>query len=122
MESRELNQMLISNFPNLQDKYNDEVSWQNGDSTGSHIVYGDVFTPYLVECITSKNVQEIKKAFNFLEKILSLKNKYSDEVVAFSVVESIVYLLEKDDYLKSFLGDMTNVIFKEITDFVHGGR
>ena len=116
MEIKKLNQMLINNFPNLHNKYNDEVSWQEGDYTGSHIVYGNVFTPYLVECITGRNIEEIKKAFSFLEEILSLQNKYSDEVIAFSVVESIVYLLEKDDYIKSFLGDRTKVIFKEITE------
>jgi len=116
LESKKLNQILINNFPNLQNKYNDEVSWQEGDSTGSHIVYGDVFTPYLVECITDKKIQEIKKAFNFDTEILSMQNKYSDEVVAFSVVESIAYLLEADDYLRSFLGSRTKVIFKEITE------
>ena len=51
MNSIELNKLLIEKFPNLIDDYCDEVGWQEGDETGSHIVYGDVFTPYIVKCI-----------------------------------------------------------------------
>ena len=114
LECSQLNKILINNFPNLQEKYDDEVSWQEGDYTGSHVVYGDVFTPYLVECVSINNTTEIKKIFDFLEEILLMKDKYSTEVVAVSVIESVVYLLSESDYLQSFLGDETKVIFEEI--------
>ena len=49
----ELNKLFISKFPNLKEKCNDEVSWQEGDNTGSHVVFGDVLVPYLLNCIKS---------------------------------------------------------------------
>lgn len=37
--------------------------WQEGDETGAHTVYGDVFTPYIVNCIENNNQKEIEKKF-----------------------------------------------------------
>ena len=50
-----LNLKLIERFPELRNKYKEEVSWQEMDETGSHIVYGDVFTPFIEEKIEEKN-------------------------------------------------------------------
>ncbi|MCL2287076.1 MAG: hypothetical protein FWC32_12035 [Firmicutes bacterium] len=113
MESKSLNILLIENFPNLREKYLDEVGWQEGDSTGSHVVYGNVFTPYLTECITNKELQEIKKAFDFLEEILALNDDYGDNVIACSVIESVTYLLIEHDYLQLLLGDASKALFDE---------
>ena len=113
MKSNQLNRLLIEKFPNLQEKYLDEVSWQDGDSTGSHVVYGDVLTPYLVECITNNDIQEFKKIFDFLEEVLALKDEYSDNVIACSVIESITYLLIEYEHLQLLLGDSSRMLFEQ---------
>lgn len=77
MTSAELNKMMVTHFPNLKEKYLDEVSWQEGDDTGSHTVYGDVLTPYLIDKIIKKDENEVKKIFSFLEGILKLEDIYS---------------------------------------------
>jgi len=115
MKSEYLNLMLIENFPNLKRKYLDEISWQEGNSTGSHTIYGDVLTPYLVECIIGDNTNEIKKIFDFLEKILEMKDLYSDEVISYSVIESIVYLFKGRDFLLLYLGNNTKKVLDELT-------
>ena len=104
MLNEKLNKLLINKFPNLKDKYLDEVSWQEGDNTGSHVVYGDVLTPYLSECIKNNNQQEFQNIFNFLEELLLLEDKYIDEVVYFSVFESVIIFFKDNDYLFSYLG------------------
>ena len=114
MDAKYLNQLLIMKFPNLQESYEEEVSWQEGDSTGSHIVYGDVLTPYLMECVEKNYTEEVKKIFNFLEEILLLKNKYSDEVIAFSVLEGIFHLLNENSLLQKLLGGKTRGVFEEL--------
>lgn len=48
MKSHELNRLLVNKFPNLIEDYQDEVEWQEEDETCSHIVYEDVFTPYII--------------------------------------------------------------------------
>lgn len=104
MISAELNKMLVNKLPNLREKYLDEVSWQEGDDTGSHTVYGDVLAPYLTECILKDCKQEYLVIFDFLETLLELDDKYADEVVYLSVFESLTYLFKERTYLISHLG------------------
>ena len=115
MTSKILNTMLVTSFPNLQENYLNEVSWQEGDETGSHTVYGDVLTPHLVDCIATNNIQEVKRIFDFLEEVLRLEDNYSDEVIAYSVLENIAYLFKHNDSLKSYLGQYTKKLLAELS-------
>ena len=115
MKNEELNKKLTEYFPKLQKKYDDEVSWQEGDSTGSHVVFGDVLTPYLVECIVQDNKPEISSIFNFLEDLLCLNDEYVEEVISLSVIESIAYLFTERTYLVELLGKHLEQILKEIS-------
>ena len=114
MISAELNKIFVNKFPNLQEKYLDEVSWQEGDDTGSHIVYGDVLTPYLKECILKDYKREFQIVFDFLEELLGLDDEYADEVVSFSVFESLAYLFKEKAYLISYLGEKCKKALNEI--------
>ena len=89
MKSKELNQLLIKKFPNLMDDYQREVQWQEGDETGSHVVYGDVFSPYIIKCLDGRKNIELEVVFEFLESMLLQKDEYVTEVIALSVIESI---------------------------------
>ena len=117
MKSNELNKRLTDAFPNLKDAYEEEIVWQEGDDTGSHTVYGDVFTPYVVTCIEENKKVEIQQAFDFIEKLLELKDTYVDEVVAFSVLESISYLFTERNELYNSLGEKSKEI---LNDFLLG--
>ena len=114
MLSSELNKMLVSKFPNLQEKYLEEVSWQEGDDTGSHVVYGDVLTPYLKECITNENRQEFQAIFDFLEHLLRLDDEYADNIVFCSVLESIAYLVKEKPSFISSLGEKCKKALSEV--------
>ncbi len=115
MKSDDLNKKLIEHLPKLRERYDDEVSWQEGDSTGSHIVFGDVLTPYLVECILQNDRQEIANIFNFLENLLCLNDKYVDEVISLSVIESTVYLFKERTYLTELLGQHLRKVLEEVS-------
>ncbi len=39
----------MDEFPELVSVYQDEISWQEGEATGYHIIYGDVSTPYFID-------------------------------------------------------------------------
>lgn len=104
MTSRQLNQLLVTNVPNVRQQYIEEVCWQEGDDTGSHVVFGDVLTPYLVICIAQNNQKEIAAIFDFLEVILLMNDDYASEVITFSVFESITYLLKNRPDLTALLG------------------
>ena len=53
MTSKELNLYLIKNLNEIENFYKEEVSWQEGDETGSHIVFGDVFVPFIINIFSS---------------------------------------------------------------------
>ena len=91
MEAKELNRLLIDRFPELEKKYHDEVDWQEGNETGSHVVYGDVLAPYLEAAVAQNKQEVLKKMFVFVEEILCQNEDYSDEVIMFSVLERILY-------------------------------
>lgn len=114
MTSKVLNMMLLESFPNLKEKYLNEVGWQEGDDTGSHTVYGDVLTPYIINSIETNNIKEVKKVFNFLEEVLRLEEAYSDEVIAYSVLESIAHLIKCNPSLLPYLGQYTKKILDEL--------
>jgi hypothetical protein len=49
MTSKELNLFLLRLLPEIKDSYIEEVSWQDGHDTGSHVVFEDV----LFSCFTT---------------------------------------------------------------------
>jgi hypothetical protein len=122
MTSAELNKLLVNKFFNLQEKYIDEVSWQEGDETGSHVVYGDVLTPYLRDCIQKDCKQEIQRVCAFLESLLEIDDKYTNEVVYFSVLESLEHLFKGNVYLISYLGERCRMALNEIIRYGAGSQ
>ncbi|EAC2784877.1 hypothetical protein NY18_05440 [Listeria monocytogenes] len=104
---------MVESFPNLNEEYVEETSWQEGDDTGSHTVYGDIFTPYLTECIEENKQMEMVQAFEYVEKILELQDEYAVDVVTFSVLESIAYLFKGKRDLCNLLGVKTKESIKE---------
>ncbi len=114
MDSKKLNKMLIENFANLGEKYKEEVEWQEGDNTGSHTVYGDVLAPYLVECIEQKKEAEVIKILDYIERILRFNIKYSNEVIAFSILERIEYEYRDSELLNNNFGEISKKVIEEI--------
>lgn len=108
MNSNQLNKLLISNFPFLQEKYEDETSWQEGDNTGSHIVYSDVFVPYIVSCIENSEKGKLEEIFNFIEKLLHFNDEYAENVVTVSILENLLCFKNSINIL---LGEKSRKIF-----------
>lgn len=91
MTSKDLNLALIKAFPEIQHKYSEETTWQDGDETGSHIVFEDVFVPYIRKQICIQNTSKLEQIFEYIESLLNLNDAYIEEVIAFSVIEPLVY-------------------------------
>lgn len=111
MLSKELNLKLIELFPEIKELYEDEVSWQEGDETGSHTVFSDVLFPYILE--NFDNVEITKKIFDSIEKILELHDEYADEVITLSILENLFYERENIDKFKKYLGNLSKQIFSK---------
>lgn len=91
MTSGELNLKLLEYLPEIESLYNEEVSWQEGNDTGSHIVFEDVLVPYIKKCIQEKDSIKLRKCFSVIERIFSFGDEYAEEVIELSVLESILF-------------------------------
>ena len=86
MTRKELNRKIVERFPELEERYIDETSWQEGDETGSHAVFGGVFTPYLEQNLRGRNFEKLAAIFVFIEEILVMRDVESENVIALSVI------------------------------------
>lgn len=115
MINNELNLKLIEAFPEIKDVYFEETSWQDGDETGSHVVYADVFVPFIKAQITGNNEQVLINIFNYIEELLGLNDEYANEVVALSVLESLLFDEDADNaFFIKFTKTNTLQLIKEI--------
>lgn len=114
MTSRELNCMLIQWVPEIAVSYEEEVEWQEGDETGSHIVFGDVLVPHIVKLVEAEEKESLKKIFEFIEHLLSLDDEYTEEVVMFSVIESLYCRLENFSEVYLYMKEKTRMCFENI--------
>lgn len=114
MKSKQMNQRLVNNFPELEAKYFEEVNWQEGDETGSHVVYGDVFAPYIEQMVIQQNNMELLKIFDFIENILAENDEYFEEVIMFSVLERLMSDKEIFNKCKLYFGKRTEEQSKKI--------
>ena len=69
MTSSELNLKLTTSFPEIQDLYREETSWQDGDETGSHVVYADVFVPFIKGQMLAQNESMLVKIWLVLSNL-----------------------------------------------------
>ena len=111
MISKELNLKLIEFLPEIKELYEEEVSWQEGDETGSHIVFSDVFVPYILK--NFDNAEIAKKNFKVIEDILNLHDEYADEVIALSVLENLFYEENIIDKVNEHLGLLSRKAFEQ---------
>lgn len=117
MTSKELNLKLISFLPEMKAYYNNTVSWQDGDETGSHIVFEDAFVPYIKECAKKQDAASTVKCFEVIEKLLLLNDEYTEEVIALSVLESLLFSETLSvDSLYSYMRRETKKLFNEVRE------
>ena len=115
MTSKELNLNLVKYFPEIKDVYIQETSWQDGDETGSHVVYADIFVPFIKSQIAQNNKVLLVRIFKYIEQLLTLNNEYINEVVALSVIESLIFDEDVDNaYFMKFVYQKTLQLITEI--------
>jgi len=111
MNSRQLNQLLVSTFPHLKTQYEDEVSWQDGDDTGSHVVYGDLLVPILDQLMESGNLDEAEPYFAFIEHLLELNDDYGANVATVTLIEGLYFGTGDRDLIPNHLGPLSQNVW-----------
>lgn len=108
-KQKEMNLKLIERFPELRDSYEKEVSWQDKDDTGAHIVYGDIFTPFIEKNIEKKDDGKIIEICNFIEELLNMNDEYVANVIGLSVLERIIDNKGNLGYFEKFVKEKTKI-------------
>ena len=118
MTSRELNKKLINAFPELESAYKEYTEWQDGDETGSHVVYCHILAREIAFLIKGKRYDKAKPYLDFCEDLLLTGDEYADEVVALSVLDFIATEegCREADVLP-LLGPATLKVWREIVDW-----
>ncbi|MCQ2796729.1 MAG: hypothetical protein MJ213_05495 [Bacilli bacterium] len=103
MSPKELNTKLLEKFPELNDKFNEQTSWQEGISTGSIVVFEDVFMPFIINAVEKNLTDSIKNIFEFVEELISSNDEYAKNVVEVAIIENIGSYDIKDKIAKFLL-------------------
>lgn len=116
MTAKELNIKLLSFLPELGVEYSSCVSSFDGDDTGSHIVFSCVLVPYIIKSANERDVLKLQKSLDFIEMVLSYNDLYSQEVVAFSVLENLIFSDELNVDIYAHLRDRTKKVYGEVNE------
>ena len=112
MESKELNQMLLSAIPELKTKFDEETSWQEGLNTGSFIVFEDVFLPFLEAKVEMNDLAMIEKIYSFIESLCDIEDEYVQNVLYVAILENIADFVNPEPFIK-YLKEKSLRIYKE---------
>ena len=100
MDSKELNNLLLIKFPELNDKFNEETSWQEGIETGGFIVFEDVFMPFLEANVEMNNSDMVERIYSFIESLCDIDDEYVQNILYVAILENISSYANPELFIK----------------------
>ena len=96
-------QVLVRAFPDLREPYEELLAWwsdpkyaeddheNTDDFPGNHVVYGDIFTPYIIRLLWGlpEDEEHVDAALDFLEGMCLNKDVRVQEVAVVTVLEYV---------------------------------
>lgn len=90
METSKFNKIVLSHFCEIKNKYDfDVVNEWDGEEIGSTILIEDYLMPFIYNHLEDKNI--MNRLGVLLEKLISLKDDFCEEVLYCSFFEKIHY-------------------------------
>ena len=110
--------LLIDEFPELRERYDNEREWWGNEEPGQHVVFGDIFTPHLVKLLRDgTDAVQLERGFTFIERLLTHDDIRVQEVAVVTVLE---HLQGKPDLLNlaaPYLGPNSRKALKDLAQF-----
>ncbi|MBQ9046678.1 MAG: hypothetical protein IJ120_02150 [Solobacterium sp.] len=107
-----MNRLLLENFPELQDDFEKETSWNEGIETGSYVVYEDVFMPFIIRSFVDKDKNKIDRIMKFVEELSSSDDFEIRNLIGVTVIDNIrMYDIEKE--FVPLMGSNTTKLYNE---------
>lgn len=105
------NKVLTEEFLEMKVAFeNDPEEYDDGDIHSCYTLYEREFTPYVLRQLRKNNKPELKKIFDFLEKLFTEGDEMIVNLVGVAVVESLYFDGVCDsfkDTLQKFCGNKT---------------
>ncbi len=111
MTPKELNESLLSSFPELKGEFEKYTSWQDGIDTGSILVVEDIFVKYVCQLFEIGDDAKLHQTFGFMEKLLNSGDHYAENVVEVAFIESLK-ASKYSSMSESYFGPNSLVVFK----------
>jgi len=111
MTCKELNEKLLQTFPELNEAFEEETSWQEGLETGSTVVYEDVFMPFVEEAIEKNDNATISRIFDFIEELAQAEDEYTKQLLMICIFDNLLFFDDEINYEK-WLGPNSLKLFK----------
>jgi hypothetical protein len=114
IEYNDLNAILVERFPELKPWYQEAANLWEGQMPGPHVIYGDVFVPYLIRTSEVRADEQIRKVADFIEVLVREGDELTRELVEVTICEAIVDNEVLLKVLTPFLGAGTRRIAESI--------
>lgn len=113
MEARELNEKLLANFPELNDKLKTYMEEEDGFDTGAFLTYEDVFRKHIETSLRINDIAFLERAGKFLEELMETGDGYACNVVTVGVLEGLKANCNIN-HIRSLLRPKCRSVFDEI--------
>ncbi len=113
MTQSELNDLIVEFFPELKEKFDEEMAWWDIEEPGSHNIYGNVFNPFAIDEI----LIDPKRIFDFIEFVLEKDDDYATDVMIVTVLEFLTDVLRFRKDLIKFAGKRSKDALDRLLDF-----
>ena len=105
------NNLLLDEFPILQDYYLEIKGGVFDLDTPAYNFYKEVFTSYLISCIKADKKDEIKHCFSFVERLLESDDELDNDL-AMKAILTPLYEDYQIDLSKYELGEKSLAYYK----------
>jgi len=92
----DMSKYLVSKIPELASEYEKEIVWWNpefpGDLPGQHVIFGDIFRPFLTNLLkaTNENKELLRRIFSIIEEFANSNDQDVLDLVDITVCENII--------------------------------
>lgn len=113
---------LVEALPELRPEYEAELEYWGDEKPGRHVTYGNILNPHIESALESHDEDFLRRAFSFLEELANHDDEKVQEVVGVTVCEGLIGNKKLLPAAKSYMGEATLRICREIEEWKPGNR
>lgn len=114
----DLTNLLAATVPHLRESIEAVREWWAPDTPGQHVIYGDIFNPYLAELLEAgTNEKALTEAFALLEDLAKSNEVHVQEVAGYTVLEELLTNEALLARARNFMGPATLALLSDVEEF-----